>query len=292
MPTPRRHHVGRILVSAILALSTVVVASHSPALAQTACPVSASDQAIDAEEQELLTLINNYRAANGRNALSLSTAATRAAAWFSRDMASKNYTPPDHVDSNGRTIDQRLTWCGVTWTNFAEAIYWGSPDAQAAFDWWRNSPTHNAIMLSPQVTHAGIARAFDASSTFDWYWTLDLTAGEPTPPPQPVLAGATFYSDGTSSRTGPSGARVSAFATSAETGFAYKLVSGRSAPGTTAPCTADVVPITAAVKFATNQGVLAQTAGTLNRPAGQWQICFLAEGNETVTGAATYTVTA
>ncbi len=291
MPTPRRHLVGRVLASAVVALSTVTVASQSPALAQTACAVSASDQAVDAEEQELLTLLNQHRVANGRNPLSLSTAATRAAAWFSRDAASKNYTPGNHVDSNGRYIDDRLTWCGVTWNRYGEAVFWGSSDGQEAFNWWLNSAPHNAIMLDPNVTHAGIARAFDASSMFDWYWTLDVTAGEPTPPPpNPVLAGAAFYSDGTSTRTGPSGARVSVFATTAEPGFSYTLVSGRTAAGTPGPCSADVVPINATVRLANAQGVIPQTAGTLSRPAGQWQICFLAAG-QTVTGAATYTVT-
>ena len=269
------------------------MAAQSPALAQTACPVSSTDQAVDPEEQELLTLLNQYRVANGRNPLVVSAAVNRAAAWFSRDMASKNYTSGNHVDSNGRGIEARLRWCGVTFNHYGEVVYWGSPDGQAAFDWWRSSAPHDAIMLSPNVTHAGIARAFDAASQFKWYWTLDVTSGEPTtpPPPAPVVVGATFYSDGASARIGPSGARVSAFATRVETGFSYKLVSGRTAPGSSAPCTADVVPINTAPRFATDQGLLAQTAGTLNRPPGQWQICFLADGNQTVTGAATYTVT-
>ena len=286
MPTPRKDLVSRALASAAIVLSTVTAAYQSPAAAQAACTVSAADQAVDAEEQEVLTLVNQFRVANGRNPVSLSTAATRAAAWMSRDMASKNRTPADHVDSNGRTIGQRLTWCGVTYNQFGEAIYWRSPDGQAAFDWWRDSPPHNTIMLLPGVTHAGIARAFDASSTFGWYWTLDLTAGEPTTPTP--LVGAAFYIDGTSARTGPSGARVSAFATSAEPGFSYKMVSGRSG-GTGRPCATDIVPVNDTVRFANAQGVIGQTAGILNRPPGQWQVCFLAEG-QVVTGAASYTV--
>ena len=117
--------------------------------------------------------------------------------------------------------------------------------------------------------------------------TPDL--GFPVLPGPAVVAGAAFYSDGTSSRSGPSGARVSLFATSAEPGFAYKLVSGRSVPGGT-PCSIDAMPINDTPRFASSGGVIAQTAGPLNRPAGEWQICFLA-GNHTVTGAATYTVT-
>jgi len=107
--------------------------------------------------------------------------------------------------------------------------------------------------------------------------------------PDPIPSGVAFYLDGSSVRSGPPGARVSVFATGAEPGFGYKLVSGRKEATSNAPCSADVVPIIDTVKFANSQGVIPQTAGVLNRPPGQWQICFLA-GGHTVTGAATYTV--
>jgi uncharacterized protein YkwD len=143
--------------------------------ATAACPVSSQDQAIDAQERALLDLVNQYRVANGLNALAFQTRVTRAASWFSRDMATKNYFPPDHVDSNGRAINQRLTWCGSKFTNWAENIYAGSPDAQTVFDAWKASSIHNANMLRTGVTAAGIARAYNAGSTYGWYWTLDLT---------------------------------------------------------------------------------------------------------------------
>lgn len=110
---------------------------------------------------------------------------------------------------------------------------------------------------------------------------------QPTPPTE-ILAGAAFYSDGTSARTGPSGARLSVFATSAEPGFTYRLVSGRGTAQR--PCSTDVQPLSDAVKFANATGVIGQTAGTLTRPPGLWQICFLAAG-QVVTGAASYTLT-
>jgi len=262
-----------------------LTAGLSPAGALHNCTVSEADLAVDAEEQELLALLNDHRVANGRNALSSSQTVTRAAAWFGRDMATKNYMSADHVDSLDRPPAQRLENCFANATQFVENLYWGSPDAQAAFGWWRSSPTHDANMLVTGVTHAGVARAFDASSSFGWSWVLDLTAGEPFP----TLSGATFYSDGTSARTGPSGARVSVFATSAEQTYGFQLVSGR-VRGTGRPCTAEVMPLSSTVKFANAQAVISQTAGTLDRPPGQWEICFLNEGR-VVTGAVTYTVT-
>ena len=82
------------LCAAALMVSGVVAWAAFPAGAQTAgCSVSAQDQAIDAEEQALLGLINQYRQTYGKNALAMHSDVTRAAAWFSRDMASKDYLP-------------------------------------------------------------------------------------------------------------------------------------------------------------------------------------------------------
>jgi len=118
--------------------------------------------------------------------------------------------------------------------------------------------------------------------------TSTPTTSTTLPPTNAVVAGAAFLSDGTSARTGPSGSRVSVFATSAETGFSYRLVSGHGTPQQ--PCSTDVVPVNDTERFANAQGVIAQTAGTLNRQPGVWQLCFLAPG-QVVTGAVTWTVT-
>ena len=169
---PTRRAVAGLCLAAAMVLITTV-----PSGAQTAttCAVSSTDQAVDTEEQALLTLINDYRRANGKNTLVMVPSVTKAAAWFSRDMATRNYFPLNHVDSNGRTIDQRLAWCGVSFSNWAENIFADGPGARATFDAWRNSSIHNANMLRDGVTAAGIARAYGAGSTYGWYWTLDVT---------------------------------------------------------------------------------------------------------------------
>ena len=167
----------------------------SPAGGQTVpCAVSTGDESVDVEEQNLLRLVNQYRQANGRSALAMEPSVTRAASWFSRDMATKNYFPYDHVDSNGRTIPQRLTWCGVSYSNWAENIYAGSPDAQSVFNAWKASSSHNTNMLRDGITAAGIARAYSPGTTYGWYWTLDLTntaAGTTTTTAPPVATTTT-----------------------------------------------------------------------------------------------------
>ncbi|MDP8937091.1 MAG: CAP domain-containing protein [Actinomycetota bacterium] len=172
----RNKQLGAALAALAFTLGTL--AFVSPAGALTNCSVSGDDAAVDAEEARMLDLVNDYRAKNGLSSLSLDANVTRAAAWFSRDMAMSNYFPYDHVDRLGRDIGTRLTNCDAVFTAWAENIAAGNASAAATFEQWRTSTTgHNENMLRSNVTRAGIGRAFNAASTFGWYWTLDLTNG-------------------------------------------------------------------------------------------------------------------
>ncbi len=163
-----------LFAAAALAVSALVPSAlPSEAHTPSTCTVSSTDLAIDAEEQKLLDLINQYRQANGLNRLFFQHDVVRAASWLSRDMATNNYFR--HIDSNGRTMAARLTWCGASYSNAAENIAAVYTTAQAVFDAWRASSGHNANMLRSGVGAAGIGRAHNASSTYGWYWTLDVT---------------------------------------------------------------------------------------------------------------------
>ncbi len=170
----RKNLIAVALTSAALILGAAVVLV-SPARALTNCTVSAGNAALDAEEQQMLILINNYRAANGLNPLIADPNANRAAAWMSQDMAARAVTVLSHVDSSGREPGTRLTQCDAPWTRAGENIAAGNASAAATFEQWRISPPHNANMLDPRFTHAGIGRASNPASLYGWYWTLNLT---------------------------------------------------------------------------------------------------------------------
>jgi len=106
-----------------------------------------------------------------------------------------------------------------------------------------------------------------------------------------VVAGATFLADGTSARSGPA-TRISLFATGAEQGFTYQLVTGRNGGNAGQPCSTDVAVLNPAQKFANSSGVIGMTAGVINRPPGTWQVCFRSTGAgaRAVTAAVSYTV--
>jgi len=193
-----------------------------------------------------------------------------SAATYQVSIVEFSFTPAELTINPGDT---------VVWANLGTIIHGVIADDRS----------FNAGSLSPGRTYAYTFNTPGRYPYSDFFFPgvrgVIIVTGTP---PSANLAGAAFYIDGTSAQTGPSGARVSLFATSAEPGFSYRLVSGRGTAQQ--PCSTDVLPINTTARFANAQGVIGQTAGTLNRPPGQWQICFLAEG-QAVTGAATYTVT-
>ena len=130
---------------------------------------------LDSEELAFLSLINSYRTQRGLGALTHNLQLGQAAAAHSQDLADHNRT--GHTGSDGSGPQQRIERAGYNWSAWGENVFWGSPLAQVAFDWWKNSPDHDANMLSSSFTEIGIGRAYNAASQFDWYWTT--TFGRP-----------------------------------------------------------------------------------------------------------------
>jgi hypothetical protein len=144
----------------------------------TAVPLGIFAKPARADTTGFLNLINSYRQQNGKAALSEDQNLTNAACWFASDMAVKNYFPADHVDSQGRTMSQRLTDFGVSGSR-AENIFSTTAGSSAnyAFDAWKNSSGHNANMLSSTYSRIGIGRANNGNK---WYWVTDFANGGAT----------------------------------------------------------------------------------------------------------------
>ncbi|GIW13748.1 MAG: hypothetical protein KatS3mg062_1187 [Tepidiforma sp.] len=170
------------LLLAVAAAGWASGGGSTTAHALTNC--STSTQALDAQEQELLRLINEFRAANGVPPLKASPNLSRAAAWMSEDMAAKGYF--DHTDSLGRSAFQRVRDCGYASSGAGENLAIAS-SAQQAFTLFLNSPYgHRENMLRTMWVVAGIGRAGP-------YWTVDFgnvddsgQGWDTQPPPQPT----------------------------------------------------------------------------------------------------------
>lgn len=116
-----------------------------------------------------------------------------------------------------------------------------------------------------------------------------VTSATPPPAPAPVIDGATFYTDGTSTRSGVvPGSRLSVFSASGVPGLTYHLVLSRDG------CRTVLAVLNTNPRYANGSGVIGPTAGYVpaGTPAGRYQVCFRAPvgGGGTVTGPVTLDV--
>jgi uncharacterized protein YkwD len=96
----------------------------------------------------------------------------QAARCHSLDMGQHNYFSHDSQD--GRSPWDRIRNAGYTGFGNAENIAAGQANAAAVMDSWMNSPGHCNNIMTAGSNEIGIGYAFDASSSFDRYWTQDF----------------------------------------------------------------------------------------------------------------------
>ncbi|MEX2392231.1 MAG: CAP domain-containing protein [Dehalococcoidia bacterium] len=163
------------LLAALLALLLVA------AIAVSESPSASADPSLDSEELTFLTLINNYRAENGKLPLVIDTRLNAAADWFANDMANDNYWPQSHYDNENppRSPAQRAAAFGFN-APVGENIAGGFATAQSVFTAWKGSTGHNANMLGNYAV-IGIGRAYSSSSQYGWYWVTDFSPFNPPP---------------------------------------------------------------------------------------------------------------
>jgi uncharacterized protein YkwD len=163
-----------------------LVAALAFALAMPVAPASADPQ-LDSDELAFVTLINNYRAQNGRGQLSIDWEMQASSDWMSTDMGINGYfAHNDHCVGdcvNGHQYSasaSRDPWtrmcafgyCHNTW--MGENIAAGFSTAQNVFTAWQNSPGHNANMLGVNYTAMGISKVCTPGSQYGCYWTNDF----------------------------------------------------------------------------------------------------------------------
>lgn len=138
--------------------------------------------ALDADEIELLRLINAYRAQNGLGCLTPSPTMNAAADYMSRAMGELGFfshqEPPctPAGECMGRDpFDRIIAFGHDQWTTAGENIACGQRTPFEAFDAWRNSPGHNANMLHPGFTAIGIGRVTVEKNRCFIFWTNNFS---------------------------------------------------------------------------------------------------------------------
>ena len=121
-----------------------------------------------------------------------------------------------------------------------------------------------------------------------------LATGPAPGTPGSTVAGSTWFSDGTRSKSGPAGTTIAAHATNAMANIPYQLVTGRTGTIAGQPCALDLVAVNSVVVYAGPSGLIGRVTGTVNRLPGTYQVCFAqtdpVSGTRAVTGVSTFTV--
>lgn len=145
-----------------------------PRGATLASNIATASSCIDTEEFRVVELINEYRAQNGLQPVALSQTVTAAAEHHSTSMAQNGYFTHD-LTPEGISWSQNMTNHGYTYNAYrGEILAGGQSTAQQAFDGWRNSPTHNSVMLGKEFNVIGIGLVYDPNSTYKYYWSADF----------------------------------------------------------------------------------------------------------------------
>ena len=126
-------------------------------------------QTTQQEAEEMLSLVNTLRAANGIAPVVLNMELNLAAFDHSYDMAHNNYF--SHTGLNGSTFSQRAIAAGYTGSPRGENIAAGNSLVVNTFNQWVNSSGHLNNMLNSSVDEMGIGHASYGGSMYTHYWT-------------------------------------------------------------------------------------------------------------------------
>ena len=178
-----------------LAFALAAIAVGSTASADAVTKVERSVEAATARD-EIIALVNAYRASNGLEAVAPNGALTTAAAWMAGDMAARNYI--GHVSSDGRSPTERMSAFGYPVSSMytGEDLAAGYGTAAAVLAGWQASAAHNAVLLNPNYSAVGIGLVYEPGSTYKWYWAADFGGPGGTakvlvhPAPQPEAQAA------------------------------------------------------------------------------------------------------
>jgi uncharacterized protein YkwD len=156
---------SRVLVTAAL-IACLLVAWPG------ALPSAAAS--LDAQESDLVAVVNSFRTAHGLARLAVSDTLTFASKWMATDMAVYDYF--SHTARDGRAPVQRMTDAGypAPQTYTGENIAAGYASAAEVLSGWINSPAHYAVLTNPNYRAIGVGRAYSDCASYHTYWVMDL----------------------------------------------------------------------------------------------------------------------
>lgn len=117
--------------------------------------------------EQVVTLVNRIRVANGLNKLTTYDKLTEVAQLRAKEIET-NYS---HTRPDGTKCFTALEDAGIRSTTAGENIAKGYSTPEKVVDAWMNSPGHRANILNPSYTMIGVGYVYDEYTTDANYWT-------------------------------------------------------------------------------------------------------------------------
>ena len=152
---------------------------------QNATPIAdPPPPSVSAEALQILTLVNNERAARGLAPMQLDTSLNAAAQGHSATQAAAGDI--FHIAPDGSNPGDRIARTGYLFSTWGENVAAGYRDPNTVMAAWMRSPGHCRNILNPAFTELGVGyeqRNNDPSRFYD-YWTQVFArpSGQAQPP--------------------------------------------------------------------------------------------------------------
>jgi uncharacterized protein YkwD len=164
----------KIVLAVLFALAACAPPPSSQPVA--APPVNLSDREraardVHVDPAQAASLISEYRDAHGLSAVTPDPVLQGLAQAQADSMAAHNIL--SHTIDG--TLSARFDAAGLGQTFAVENVSAGYFSLSAALAGWRNSPEHNANLLSAKMKHLGIATAYAPGTRYLVFWALDMS---------------------------------------------------------------------------------------------------------------------
>jgi uncharacterized protein YkwD len=158
-----------MLASYVLGLGLMACGADAPVRTeQPPCPITLAAAArVVVNAQAAATIISEFRRSHGLGPVIVDQELMRFAQVHARAMAARNMMSHDGFSERRRAVRARVVVenVGAAYNNVAEA-----------FASWRDSPSHRANMLDPDMTRVGIAAVPVSDNFYKSFWALALAS--------------------------------------------------------------------------------------------------------------------
>lgn len=144
--------------------------TRTPTTGPSTSPPTTSPSSGGSFADQVVTLTNQQRLANGCQPLTVNATLTKVAQAHSEDMARRNFF--DHTNPDGRSPFDRMSAAGYEYRTAAENIAAGHRTPEAVVTGWMNSEGHRRNIVNCGLTEIGVG--YVTGGSYGTYWTQDF----------------------------------------------------------------------------------------------------------------------